>query len=55
LISLEGKEITHTVKLKFRASNNECEYEALIIGLRLAVKMKAQSVKAHVDSLLVVN
>jgi hypothetical protein len=49
LLSPDGKDTTHAVKLNFKASKDECEYEALIAGLRLAVKMKAQAVQAHMD------
>ncbi|KAK1406979.1 hypothetical protein QVD17_38589 [Tagetes erecta] len=55
LISPEGAEITHALRLNFRTSNNESEYEALIAGLRIAKQMKAQAVEAYVDSLLVAN
>ncbi|XP_071727467.1 uncharacterized protein [Rutidosis leptorrhynchoides] len=36
LVSPTGEEITYVIRLKFAASNNEAEYEALIAGLRLA-------------------
>ncbi|KAI3829139.1 hypothetical protein L1987_03255 [Smallanthus sonchifolius] len=55
LLSPEGVEITYAVKLNFKSTNNEAEYEALLAGLRLAVTMKAQHIRAHVDSLLVAN
>ncbi|KAK1431626.1 hypothetical protein QVD17_08115 [Tagetes erecta] len=55
LVSPEGIELTHAVKLGFKTSNNETEYEALIAGLRLALKMEAHNLKAHVDSMLVAN
>lgn len=40
---------------KFRASNNESEYEALIAGLRLAKFMGARSTRVFSNSQLVVN
>ncbi|KAK1424744.1 hypothetical protein QVD17_20082 [Tagetes erecta] len=55
LVSPEGKEITQALKLNFKASNNETEYEALIAGLRLAIKQGVLMLRAHVDSLLVAN
>ncbi|KAK1417533.1 hypothetical protein QVD17_26662 [Tagetes erecta] len=55
LVSPEGVELTHAIKLGFKTSNNETEYEALIAGLRLAIKVEAHNLKAHVDSLLVAN
>lgn len=40
--------------LKEECSNNEAEYEALILGLLLALSMKEHSLRAHGDSQLVV-
>ncbi|XP_022007340.1 uncharacterized protein LOC110906528 [Helianthus annuus] len=40
---------------EFKSSNNEAEYKALLAGLRLAEKVGARDVIAHVDSLLVAN
>ena len=36
LVSPEGLILEQAVRLKFSASNNEAEYEALLIGLRTA-------------------
>jgi ribonuclease HI len=55
LISPEKTELTYALRLDFKSSSNEAEYEALLAGLRLAHKMKARRVRAHVDSLLVAN
>ena len=41
LISLEGLVLEQAVQLKFSASNNEAEYEAMLIGLRTARKLGA--------------
>ncbi|XP_024030284.1 uncharacterized protein LOC21404723 [Morus notabilis] len=54
LISLEGHKITSAVRFKFKASNNEAEYEALIAGLRLASHLKIQRISIFSDSQLVV-
>ena len=35
LVSLEGVRVEHSLRLSFRALNNEAEYEALIEGLEL--------------------
>ncbi|GJS77514.1 reverse transcriptase domain-containing protein [Tanacetum coccineum] len=45
LTNPEGMEITYALRFRFKATNNEAEYEALIAGLR----------KANVDSRLVAN
>ncbi|XP_022004491.1 uncharacterized protein LOC110902060 [Helianthus annuus] len=55
LTDLEGVDMTYALRLEFKSSNNEAEYEALLAGLRLAVKVGAKNVEAHVDSLLVAN
>ena len=43
----EGEEISYTVRLKFTATNNQAEYEALIAGLELAKAVKADKVKTE--------
>ncbi|XP_024024059.1 uncharacterized protein K02A2.6-like [Morus notabilis] len=54
LISPEGHKITSAVRFKFKASNNEAEYEALIAGLRLANQLKVERISVYSDSQLVV-
>ncbi|XP_077219733.1 uncharacterized protein LOC143853924 [Tasmannia lanceolata] len=44
----------YALNLDFKALNNEAEYEALIVGLALAVELRANLVRAHSDSQLVV-
>ncbi|XP_021991432.1 uncharacterized protein LOC110888200 [Helianthus annuus] len=51
----DGTDMTYALQLEFKSSNNEAEYEALLAGLRLALKVGARNVIAHVDSLLVAN
>ncbi|XP_021980458.1 uncharacterized protein LOC110876602 [Helianthus annuus] len=53
LVSPEKHEFTYAIKLDFKNTNNEAEYEAFLAGLRLAIKMGAQNLQAHVDSLLI--
>ena len=43
-----------TIRFKFKASNNEAEYEALIAGLKLAKEMKVESLEIFSDSQLIV-
>ncbi|XP_024019781.1 uncharacterized protein LOC112091140 [Morus notabilis] len=54
LISPKGHKITSAVRFKFKASNNEAEYEALIAGLRLANHLKVERISVYSDSQLVV-
>ncbi|XP_073153648.1 uncharacterized protein [Henckelia pumila] len=53
LIFPQGDEIRLAFKLDFRASNNDSEYEALLIGLRAAKQAGAARVHLYSDSQLV--
>ncbi|XP_073152040.1 uncharacterized protein [Henckelia pumila] len=53
LISPRGDEIRLAVRLDFRASNNEAEYEAVLIGLRAAKQAGTARVHLYSDSQLV--
>ena len=55
LVSLEGLILEQAVRLKFSASNNEAEYEALLIGLKTAKKLGANHLQIFCDSQLVAN
>jgi ribonuclease HI len=55
LVSPEGLVLEQAVRLKFSASNNEAEYEALMIGLRMARKLSASHLQVFCDSQLVAN
>ena len=55
LISLEGHKIHCALCFRFQASNNEAEYEALIVGLRLARELQACHLRIYSTSQLVVN
>ena len=54
LESLEAHKIHCALRFGFKASNNEAEYEALIVGLHLAKELKVESVEIFSDSQLVV-
>ena len=45
LVSPEGVKLERLLKLGFRASNNEAEYEAFIVGLRAAKNLKVKEVE----------
>lgn len=42
--------IDQALKFKFKATNNQAEYEALIVAMFLSLKMKASILKANSDS-----
>ena len=45
IITLEGIRLEHSFKLGFKASNNEAEYEAFLVGLRTVLCLGAQDVE----------
>ncbi|GJU11861.1 reverse transcriptase domain-containing protein [Tanacetum coccineum] len=55
LTNPEGMEFTYALRFRFDATNNEAEYEALIVGLRIAKQMGVKNLQANVDSRLVAN
>jgi ribonuclease HI len=50
LVSLEGLVLEQVIQLKFSASNNEAEYEPLMIGLKTAKKLGASHLQLFCDS-----
>lgn len=51
----EGIEFTYALRFEFTVTNNEAEYEALIAGLRIAIRMGVRNLEVNVDSRLVAN
>ncbi|KAM2856592.1 hypothetical protein PS2_000929 [Malus domestica] len=47
--------IEYALRFKFKASNNEAEYETLLAGLRLAKHLKVKRIDIFSDFQLVVN
>lgn len=41
LVSPKGIRLEHSLRLSYMASNNEAEYEALIVGLRAVKELDA--------------
>ena len=54
LTSPEGIDIKYALRFGFQASNNEAEYEAIIVGLILAHSMEVDQLEVCSDSQLVV-
>ena len=48
------EEHTFAYKLRFPCSNNEVEYEALLIGLKAAKRLGLKKLKVFMDSELVI-
>ncbi|GKB72503.1 reverse transcriptase domain-containing protein, partial [Tanacetum coccineum] len=55
LINPEGKEYTYALRFKFKTTNNEVEYEALLARLQIAKEMEIESLEIFADSQLMVN
>ena len=55
IVTPEGIRLEHSFRLRFKASNNEAEYEALLVGLKTVLGMYARDIEAYSDSRLVVN
>ncbi|XP_074306496.1 uncharacterized protein LOC141641747 [Silene latifolia] len=55
LKSPQGDLIVQAVRCEFKATNNEAEYEALILGLKLALDLKIRHLQVCSDSKLIVN
>ena len=54
LTNEKGRSLSFTFKLEFPCTNNEAEYEALILGLKVAQEIGARTVQVKGDSNLVI-
>ena len=52
---LSGEPMEYAIRIRFKASNNEAEYEALLTGLRVAIELEVESQDAYSDSQLIIN
>ncbi|GKV27721.1 hypothetical protein SLEP1_g36857 [Rubroshorea leprosula] len=55
LLGPDGYRSEHALKFNFDATNNMAEYEALLLGLQLALELKISAIQVYNDSQLVVN
>ncbi|XP_074283440.1 uncharacterized protein LOC141607988 [Silene latifolia] len=51
----QGDTIAQAISYEFKATNNEAEYEALIVGLKVCLNLGVQNLKVKTDSLLIAN
>ncbi|XP_040369478.1 uncharacterized protein LOC121051319 [Rosa chinensis] len=51
----EGDRFSYSFQLEFKCTNNQVEYEALIIGLEVLLELGVRDVQIRGDSLLVIN
>ena len=54
LIGPDKEEFKYSIKFTFPITNNAAKYEALLAGLRLARRVRAEKVRVFIDSQLVV-
>ena len=54
LVSLENITIEKSLRLGFLATNNEAEYETLLVGMNMVQKLGGKAVEVFSDSRLVV-
>ena len=54
LVTLDEDELSSALRLEFKTTNNKAEYEAVIAGLRMALKLGAKSVKVQSNSQVIV-
>ncbi|KAL0413484.1 UNVERIFIED_CONTAM: hypothetical protein Sradi_1550100 [Sesamum radiatum] len=54
ITSPQGEDLEFAIKFGFKASNNEVEYEALVVGMKMAHEAGARHLLAYSDSHLVV-
>jgi ribonuclease HI len=50
LISPKGEQLKYVLKIVWKVSNNEAEYEALLHGLRLAISLGIKRLLVYGDS-----
>ncbi|CAL8167913.1 unnamed protein product [Prunus armeniaca] len=55
IITPDGTLLEQAITLGFPASNNEAEYEALLVGLRLAKELAIKKLAIYSDSQLITN
>jgi ribonuclease HI len=55
LISPTGEQLKYVLRIFWKVSNNEAEYEALLHGLRLAVSLGIKRLLVYDDSAVVIN
>lgn len=53
--TLDGYILKHALKLGFKTSNNDMEYKALLIGLKVTEELQVKKLLIHCDSILIDN
>ena len=50
LTTPEGIQLEYALRFGFKASNNEAEYEALLVGLQLSAALGVEQIRVYSDS-----
>jgi ribonuclease HI len=50
LITLDEEELSSALRLEFKTTNNEAKYEAIIVGLGMALELRAKSMEVQSNS-----
>ncbi|KAM1349727.1 hypothetical protein ACFX2F_003766 [Malus domestica] len=53
LVTLDGSMLDKVITLSFKASNNEAEHEALLVGFQMAKDLTMKKLAIHSDSQLI--
>lgn len=54
MITLEKVKLEYAIRFGFKATNNEAEYESIVVGLRIARELEARNIQLRSNSQLVV-
>jgi ribonuclease HI len=54
LFTPDGEKLSSSLRLEFKTTNNEAEYEAVVAGLELALELGVDSVEIRSDSQVIV-
>ncbi|KAL0433382.1 UNVERIFIED_CONTAM: hypothetical protein Slati_2672500 [Sesamum latifolium] len=54
ITSPQGEDMKFAIKFDFKVSNNDAEYEALVLGMRMTQDARASHLIAYSDSQLIV-
>jgi ribonuclease HI len=50
----EGQKLRYAIRMRFKATNNEAEYEAVLAGLAIVIELGAQNVEIRSHSNMIV-
>lgn len=54
IVTSEGKELYHAVRLEFNVTNNKAEYEVVLAGLAITKVLRGKKIEMKADSQVVI-